>query len=160
MKSIVIALCVVLMSLLAVGGDTGPETRTTAAMLRVRNDASQLCRMCHTDHTKGRGFGTHPTGGMPWSVPDEWVAAGAKVGPDPKRLICQTCHTPHGSREEHLLVMGTESNQLCLTCHKNCGRGCGGRSWCASTRGTRRSAPKRSVMRSGTWGLEPDRARL
>jgi predicted CXXCH cytochrome family protein len=96
----------------------GPETLATAVFLRVRNDASQLCRMCHTDHTKGPELGTHPIGGMPWSVPDELVAAGAEVGPDPKRLTCQTCHTPHGSREEHLLVMGTESNQLCLTCHK------------------------------------------
>lgn len=95
----------------------GPETIATAVFLRVPNDESQLCQSCHTGHTKGPGLGTHPIGGMPWPVPDALIAAGAKAGSDRFRLICQTCHTPHGAPEEHLLVMGTESSQLCLTCH-------------------------------------------
>lgn len=98
-------------------GGGGAETIATAVFTRVPNDASQLCQMCHTDHTKGPELGTHPIGGMPWPVPDALVAAGAKVGPDRFRLICQTCHTPHGAPEASLLVMGTDSSQLCLTCH-------------------------------------------
>lgn len=96
---------------------SGPETIATAVFLRVQNDASQLCQMCHAQYAKGPELGTHPVGGMPFPVPDKLVAAGAERGPDPQRLICQTCHTPHGSQADYLLVMGTESSQLCLTCH-------------------------------------------
>jgi len=96
----------------------GSETLAGAVFLRVRNDASQLCQMCHPEKARGPELGTHPMGGMPWPVPASLVAAGARVGPDERRLICQTCHTPHGAREDHLLVMPTQSSQLCLTCHK------------------------------------------
>ncbi|MCG3128593.1 MAG: hypothetical protein CHACPFDD_03482 [Phycisphaerae bacterium] len=88
-----------------------------AVVLRVPNVASQLCVSCHTDKTRGPRFGTHPTGGMPWPVPQQLIAAGAKVGPNPRELTCQTCHTPHGASHEHLLVMGADNSQLCLTCH-------------------------------------------
>jgi len=96
----------------------GVETLETAVFVRVPNEASQLCQMCHPEKTKGPELGTHPVGGMPWPVPEQLLAAGARVGPAEYRLICQTCHTPHGAREDHLLVMGTESSQLCLTCHE------------------------------------------
>ena len=90
----------------------------TAVFLRVDNTASQLCVSCHTDKTRGPELGTHPTGGMPWPVPQELIDAGARVGPNPRELTCQVCHTPHGASYEHLLVLGIESNQLCLECHK------------------------------------------
>jgi len=90
----------------------------TAVFLRVENTASQLCIACHADKTRGPGFGTHPTGGMPWAVPQALVEAGARLGPNPRELTCQVCHTPHGSKFDHLLVMGTAGNQLCLTCHE------------------------------------------
>ena len=93
-------------------GDIG-----TAVFLRVQNVAGELCISCHSDKTRGPALGTHPTGGMPWPVPKELVAAGARVGPNPRELTCQVCHTAHGSAYDHLLVMGTQSNQLCLACH-------------------------------------------
>jgi predicted CXXCH cytochrome family protein len=96
---------------------TGRQTLAEAVFLRMPNDASQLCQACHIDHVKGPELGTHPVGGMPWPVPDELIAAGAKVGPHQQRLICQTCHLAHGSHEDHLLVMGTETGELCQTCH-------------------------------------------
>ncbi len=89
----------------------------TAVFLRVQNAAGELCIACHSDKTRGAKLGTHPTGGMPWPVPDMLIAAGAKVGPNPRELTCLVCHTPHGAAHDHLLVMGTESNQLCLSCH-------------------------------------------
>lgn len=89
----------------------------TAVFLRVANRASELCMSCHADKTGGRAAGTHPTGGMPWAIPEALVQAGAQVGPDARELTCQVCHTPHGARHDHLLVMGTESSQLCVTCH-------------------------------------------
>jgi predicted CXXCH cytochrome family protein len=89
----------------------------TAVFLRVPNVASELCIGCHRDKTRGPELGTHPTGGMPWPVPQAIIEAGGQVGPNPRELTCQVCHTPHGAAHEHLLVMGTESNQLCMTCH-------------------------------------------
>jgi predicted CXXCH cytochrome family protein len=83
----------------------------------VQNSASELCIGCHQDKTRGPEFGTHPVGGMPWAIPRALVDAGARIGPNPRELTCQVCHTPHGAREEHLLVMGTSSNELCTTCH-------------------------------------------
>lgn len=90
----------------------------TSVFLRVPNAASELCRACHPDKTRGPELGTHPTGGMPWPVPQTIVDAGGRVGPNPRELTCQVCHTPHGATHDHLLVMGAESNQLCLTCHE------------------------------------------
>ncbi|RIK63280.1 MAG: hypothetical protein DCC65_16295 [Planctomycetota bacterium] len=98
------------------GGRFDADFRT-AVFLRMQNVASELCISCHQDKTKGPEVGTHPIGGMPWVVPQALVAAGAKVGPNPRELTCQVCHTPHGSNNDHLLVMGTTSNQLCMTCH-------------------------------------------
>ncbi len=98
-------------------GGTGPETIATIVFLRVRNEGSQLCLSCHPGMAKGPSMGTHPLGGMPWPVPEEVIMAGGQAGPRESQLICQTCHTAHGSAQDHLLVMGTQSSQLCLTCH-------------------------------------------
>ncbi len=97
----------------------GPITGgvSEAVFLRIANPEGELCMSCHADMARGPTMGTHPVGGMPWPVPDELVAAGAKRAANPRLLTCQTCHTPHGTKHEHLLVMGTESSQLCLTCH-------------------------------------------
>lgn len=89
----------------------------TAVFLRAENSAGELCIGCHADKTRGPSKGTHPTGGMPWAIPRTLIAAGAKPGPNPRELTCTVCHTPHGSLHDHLLVMGTGSNQLCMTCH-------------------------------------------
>lgn len=88
-----------------------------AVFLRVENSASELCKSCHVDKTRGEQFGTHPTGGMPWPVPQALIDAGAHPGPNPRELTCQVCHTPHGAKYDHLLVIGANTNQLCLTCH-------------------------------------------
>lgn len=93
------------------------EDFAQAIFLRVPNPSSELCMSCHTDKIAGPQGGMHPVGGMPWSVPDSLIAAGAKPGVNPRELTCQVCHTPHGSRHEHLLVMGTDVNQLCRSCH-------------------------------------------
>lgn len=96
----------------------GPETLTNTIFTRVPNEASQLCWLCHPTMTKGPGLGTHPIGGMPFPVPERLKAAGARIGPAAGQLVCQTCHTAHGAPDTHHLVLGTESSQLCLTCHE------------------------------------------
>lgn len=98
-------------------GGTGPQTIATIVFLRVPNESGQLCQACHQGLTKGPEAGTHTLGSMPWPVPETLLAAGGKAGPAEYRLICQTCHTAHGAGQNHLLVMGTQSSQLCLTCH-------------------------------------------
>lgn len=90
----------------------------TSIFLRVENSASQLCISCHADYTRGPSLGNHPTGGMPWPIPESLIAAGSKVGPNNREITCQVCHTPHGSSYDHLLVLGTSSNELCVTCHE------------------------------------------
>lgn len=93
------------------------QSLADAVFVRVERGAGELCLSCHTNKGMGPATGAHPIGGMPWTVPDELIKEGAKAGPNPRELTCYVCHMPHGSREEHLLVMGTESSQLCLTCH-------------------------------------------
>jgi predicted CXXCH cytochrome family protein len=99
-------------------GDVPQGDFRRAVAIRVPNPSSELCASCHADKTGGPRFGTHPTGGMPWAIPAALVEAGAKVGPNPRELTCQVCHTPHGAKFDQLLVMNTASNQLCLTCHE------------------------------------------
>lgn len=98
-------------------GGQQSQSLAQAVFVRVEDGTGSLCASCHTDKKMGPAAGAHPVGGMPWTIPDELVTAGAKVGPNPRELTCYVCHEPHGSKEHHLLVMGTESSQLCLTCH-------------------------------------------
>lgn len=98
------------------GGAPQGDLRTSV-FLRVSNVAGELCVQCHVNMTRGPGFGTHPTGGMPFPIPQELIDAGARLGPNPRELTCQTCHTPHGAKADHLLVKGASNNELCLTCH-------------------------------------------
>lgn len=95
----------------------GSATLATIDFIRVRNDESQLCRMCHTDYAGGPQAGTHPVGQTEWLVPDDLLAAGGKAPADRNTIICQSCHRPHGSKQDHLLVLGTQTNALCTTCH-------------------------------------------
>lgn len=99
------------------GAWPGSGNVATAIFLRTPNPASELCVSCHANMAGGREAGMHPTGGMPWPVPEGLVKAGAKTGPNPRELTCQACHRAHGAVHEYLLVLGTESNQLCVTCH-------------------------------------------
>lgn len=97
------------------------DTLAATVSLRARNEAGQLCQMCHAEHARPAERGWHPLGALPWPVPAELVAAGAKVGPEASGLTCQACHTPHGAREDQLLVMAGDSSRLCLSCHSKLG---------------------------------------
>lgn len=96
---------------------TGPETLATTVFLRVQNDAGQLCTMCHVDYVKGPDQGSHPLGPMKIELPPVLKAAYAHAGKDNHTLNCQSCHTPHGQREDHLLVLPAANRELCLSCH-------------------------------------------
>ncbi len=99
-------------------GGSGGEDLSNTVFLRVQNDQSQMCRMCHTDEalTPVEHF-SHPLGPTDKPIPAALIEAGSHAKPGQESLHCEVCHTPHGSRTDHLLVLGTESNALCLTCH-------------------------------------------
>lgn len=99
-------------------GDNVNQSLAEMFFVRAEGGSGELCISCHGNKALGPAAGAHPVGGMPWAVPDALIEAGAQVGPNPRELTCYVCHTPHGSHRHDLLVMGTESSQLCLTCHK------------------------------------------
>jgi predicted CXXCH cytochrome family protein len=89
-----------------------------AVFLRMPNEMGQMCKACHADKSGGPETGTHPLAEMKFELPKELAAAGSHAGPANKQVVCQTCHGAHGTKADHLLVMGTESSQLCLSCHE------------------------------------------
>ena len=93
-------------------------TLRDAVFLRVKNDTGQLCKSCHTDKSTGPESGSHPLAKLAFNLPKPLADAGSHSGPDNQQVVCQTCHTAHGSRADHLLIMPTDTSQLCLTCHE------------------------------------------
>ncbi|HHL39433.1 MAG TPA: hypothetical protein ENJ37_02895 [Deltaproteobacteria bacterium] len=103
------------------GVDTRPGIERTI-FLRTSNENSAMCRMCHRDKDRGPEFGSHPVDMEDFEVPRAIIEAGGKLGTTKNRIICQTCHTPHGSTADHFLVIpnsgeGLTHSALCETCH-------------------------------------------
>jgi len=96
----------------------GAEDLTSTFFLRVDNDQSQLCQICHAEKADGPTHGSHPTGPMAVAMPGNLLAAGAKAGPKGQELICQSCHAAHGSQADKLLVLAASDNALCVSCHE------------------------------------------
>ncbi|MGD0464321.1 MAG: cytochrome c3 family protein [Tepidisphaeraceae bacterium] len=96
----------------------GAEDLSSTFFLRVDNDQSQLCRICHAEKADGPTHGSHPVGPMPVAMPGNLLAAGAKSGPKGQELICQSCHAAHGSQADKLLVLTASDNALCISCHE------------------------------------------
>ena len=96
----------------------GAEDLSSTFFLRVDNDQSQLCRICHAEKADGPTHGSHPVGPMAVAMPGNLLAAGAKTGPRGEELICQSCHAAHGSQADKLLVLAASDNALCISCHE------------------------------------------
>jgi predicted CXXCH cytochrome family protein len=96
----------------------GGEDLSSTFFLRMDNDQSQLCKTCHPEKGAGPSHGSHPVGPMTIAMPANLLAAGAKSGPKGQELICQSCHTPHGSKSDKLLVVPVFDNVLCSSCHE------------------------------------------
>ncbi len=96
----------------------GAEDMSSTFFLRVENDQSQLCKLCHSEKADGPTHGSHPVGPMAIATPANLVAAGAKTGPKGQELICQSCHGAHGSKADKLLVLSASDNALCVSCHE------------------------------------------
>ncbi|MFC1603114.1 cytochrome c3 family protein [Pseudomonadota bacterium] len=94
--------------------------------LRVPNVNSSLCRQCHSDKDDGVAAGKHPVDVAFDKFPQKILDFGGKAGKDKtgkkKTVICESCHNPHGSTNDHFLVIpnsqeGVTHSTLCETCH-------------------------------------------
>ncbi len=84
--------------------------------LRVKNVDSSLCFACHLDRSTGPAEGNHPVFKKLANPPEVLREHGSHFGRG-GTVICQSCHTPHGSTQTKLLVMSKENSELCGTCH-------------------------------------------
>ena len=100
------------------GVPSGPDSEETIFM-RTSNRSSAMCRMCHPGKAGSSAAGNHPLGGSKQEVPRELVVRYAKTGQDRHQVMCETCHTAHGSPDKHFLVKSAGNSSLCLACHRD-----------------------------------------
>jgi predicted CXXCH cytochrome family protein len=101
------------------GVPSGPDSRDTIFM-RTSNRDSAMCRMCHPLSDGGMAAGNHPIGKSERAVPPRLIArGGAMGGSEETQMICQTCHTAHGSPYSGMLVLNGGDSGLCLVCHSD-----------------------------------------
>ncbi len=94
----------------------------TSIFLREPNVNSSMCKKCHQGKDRGPEKGSHPVDVEFPQFPQKILDAGGKAGTG-NTVICESCHTPHGSTAEHFLVVPNEGegslthSMLCETCH-------------------------------------------
>lgn len=89
----------------------------TTIFLRTINNNSEMCQMCHRDKNGGAEKGNHPIGPVKKEIPQHLINGGAKIGEQKNQIICETCHTVHGSPFESFLVESAKDTSLCIDCH-------------------------------------------
>lgn len=90
-----------------------------AVFIRTSNNDSSMCMMCHTDKEGGPAMGNHPIGSINRDIPKSLLNLSSINGSDNNKIICQTCHTVHGSPFDNFLVENNKDTaQLCLDCHQ------------------------------------------
>jgi len=98
------------------GVQGGPDSEETIFM-RTSNKDSSMCRMCHPTADGGVAAGNHPAGIVKREVPEKLVSLGAAAGRKKNQIVCETCHTAHGSPYESMLIRSSGNSTLCLDCH-------------------------------------------
>ena len=98
------------------GVQGGPDSEETIFM-RTSNKNSAMCRMCHPEADGGMAAGNHPAGIMERGVSARLVSLGAAAGRKKNQIVCETCHTAHGSPYESMLIESAGNCTLCLDCH-------------------------------------------
>jgi len=100
------------------GVPSGPDSKETIFM-RTSNRNSAMCRMCHPDMTGGLQAGNHSIDSTKLAIPSSLVGRGALTGDKQNQVVCESCHTAHGSRYESLLIRSGKDSSLCLECHRD-----------------------------------------
>jgi len=90
--------------------------------LRKPNNNSSFCKECHVEMVGGLEKGNHPIDIDVKKVPESLIKAGGKLGKGtPPKIICETCHTPHGGVTNRRLILSIEDplshSVLCEACH-------------------------------------------
>ncbi|HUN64975.1 MAG TPA: cytochrome c3 family protein [Bacteroidota bacterium] len=70
----------------------------------LKEDIYSLCTGCHEDQKENHPVGRHPV-------------RFKKVKQTGEEISCVSCHNPHGSPNEHLLVMAGGPMEVCTKCH-------------------------------------------
>ena len=100
------------------GVPSGPNSKETIFM-RTSNRNSAMCRMCHPAMVNGPKAGNHPIDTTEQEIPADLMDRGAQEGDGKNQLVCETCHTAHGSAYESFLVKSGRDSELCLECHSD-----------------------------------------
>jgi predicted CXXCH cytochrome family protein len=100
------------------GVPSGPDSHETIFM-RTSNRNSAMCRRCHPDMLGGAKAGNHPVDTTEQRIPKSLINIGAAVGSRKNQVICETCHTAHGSPSESYLIKSGRDSRLCLACHQD-----------------------------------------
>lgn len=98
-------------------GGSSEKSLAGAFFLRIANDEGTLCISCHNGFDSGLPGGHHPQGKLSTKPDPSLLAAGAHIGSGDKAMSCQTCHSPHGTTYDSLLVQSASDNTLCRSCH-------------------------------------------
>jgi len=100
------------------GVPSGPDSKETIFM-RTSNRNSAMCRMCHPGMGGEKIAGNHPLDVTTLAIPAGLTNLGALDGDKKNQVICESCHTAHGSRHESYLIKSGKDSSLCLDCHKD-----------------------------------------
>lgn len=92
------------------------KTEDSPIFMRVKNIGSSLCIACHLEKSTGPKEGNHPIFKKLMQIPDELLDAGSKFTQDGD-VTCESCHTPHGGKQQGLLVKPIKKSELCQSCH-------------------------------------------
>jgi len=92
--------------------------------LRFSNRNSEMCMLCHVTKVGGKAMGNHPINVKGVTVPQKIYDLYGRVGKDGE-IICESCHTVHGTTDKNLLVIPDRidekafTSELCEACHGN-----------------------------------------
>ena len=78
-----------------------------------------MCRQCHPNMDGGVKAGNHPVDSTKQAIPTKLTELGAAAGYKKNQIICESCHTAHGSSHNSYLVESTGNSDLCLACHQD-----------------------------------------
>jgi predicted CXXCH cytochrome family protein len=87
--------------------------------IRTSDKDSGMCRMCHADKDGGAKSGNHPMGATDMKIPQNLISQHATPIKGKNNVICETCHTVHGSPNESFLIESARNSRLCLECHED-----------------------------------------